>query len=93
MAGGTASLQITNRELMAMMRGAELDQRPMLIADALSTARHHLKGQDMPSESTPTGDRQQFRELLESFNTVALITHSRAEAAAGADQRLKLSGN
>ena len=38
----------------------------------------------MPSEPTPTGDRRQFRELLESFDTVALITHSRAEAAAGA---------
>jgi general stress protein 26 len=37
----------------------------------------------MSSESTPTGDREQFHELLESFNTVALITHARAEPGSG----------
>jgi general stress protein 26 len=47
----------------------------------------------MSSESTPPGDKEQFHELLKSFNTVALITHARVgeEASASATSDVEVT--
>jgi general stress protein 26 len=67
-----------------MHHGAELDQGTVQRGTG-NQAVHQLSNEaPMSSESTPPGDREQFHDLLESFNTVALITHARMEGETGA---------